>query len=134
MRISWIALSWDIIIFQGQYSPRLNIYYLSLWLALFQAKTLLIAGFYKEWTRNGLSTEKSQIERIEIFSEQIESASNQNISNIPNYPTKWELKTTQEDERTIRATNANIIPEVAKTTMALATYDNDAKKTSGTEL
>ena len=56
------------------------------------------------------------------------------ISNIPNYPTKWELKTTQEDERTIRATNANIIPEVAKTTMALATYDNDAKKTSGTEL
>ena len=27
------------------------------------------------------------------------------ISNIPNYPTKWELKTTQEDERTTRATS-----------------------------
>ena len=50
------------------------------------------------------------------------------ISNIPNYPTKWELKTTQEDERTTRATNCSIIPETAKTTVSQATYDNDAKK------
>ena len=48
-------------------------------------------------------------------------------SNIPIFPTKWELKTTQEDERTTRATNANIIPETAKTTVAQATYDNDSK-------
>ena len=33
-----------------------------------------------------------------------------------------------EGERTARATQANIIPETAKTRMSQATYDNDAKK------
>ena len=47
---------------------------------------------------------------------------------VPIYPTKWEQKKTLEDERTTRATQANIIPETAKTTMSQATYDNDAKK------
>ena len=37
-------------------------------------------------------------------------------------------KTPQVDERSTRATKANIIPESAKTTMSQATCDNDAKK------
>ena len=35
---------------------------------------------------------------------------------------------TKEYERTTRATQANIIPETAKTTMSQVTFDNDAKK------
>ena len=38
-------------------------------------KSTLIAGFYREWTRNGENSEKSQIERMENFAAQIEKAS-----------------------------------------------------------
>ena len=50
------------------------------------------------------------------------------ISNVENYPTKWALKTTAEDERSTRATSANKIPEVAKSKATQSAYNNDAKK------
>ena len=50
------------------------------------------------------------------------------ISNIPNYPTKWERKPIDEEDRITRATVANIIPETARITLAQNTFNNDAKK------
>ena len=50
------------------------------------------------------------------------------ITNIANYPTKWEMKSKNEEERLTRATTADIVPETAKTTLAQNTCNNDAKK------
>ena len=52
----------------------------SIWLEHRDAKKhpTLIAGFYREWTRNGINTVESQIKRMELFSSQIEQASIQN--------------------------------------------------------
>ena len=50
------------------------------------------------------------------------------ITNIPNYPTKWDLKTKNVDERLTRAAVADIVPETARTTLAQNTFNNDAKK------
>ena len=56
------------------------------------------------------------------------------ISNVENYPTKWALKTTAEDERSTRATSANKIPEVAKSKGTKSAYNNDATRTPNFEL
>ena len=50
------------------------------------------------------------------------------IMNTPNYPTKWELKITTEEERTTRSTTANTIPESARSRLTQASFNNDAKK------
>ena len=50
------------------------------------------------------------------------------ISNIPNYPIKWEMKQIDDEDRITRATSANIVPETARTTLAQNTFNNDAKK------
>ena len=50
------------------------------------------------------------------------------ITHIPDYPIKWELKSTQEDERQTRATEAKRIPESARSTLSQLTFNNDAKK------
>ena len=50
------------------------------------------------------------------------------ISNIANYPTKWEMKPKNVEERLTSATTAVIVPETAKTTLAQNTFNNDAKK------
>ena len=49
----------------------------SVWLELKNdnQKLTIIAGFYREWTRNGDNSEKSQIDRMENFVAQIETAS-----------------------------------------------------------
>ena len=39
-----------------------------------RTKNRLIAGFYREWTLNGENSEESQLERIEIFNNQMEKA------------------------------------------------------------
>ena len=50
------------------------------------------------------------------------------VTNVPDYPTKWELKTTADDERLTRATGANHIPETAKSNLTQASFNNDAKR------
>ena len=50
------------------------------------------------------------------------------ITHIPEYPIKWELKSTQEDERQTRATESKKIPESARSTLSQSTFNNDAKK------
>ena len=37
-------------------------------------KPTLVAGYYREWTRNGDNSKKSKIETMEKFAEQIERA------------------------------------------------------------
>ena len=65
---------------------------------------------------------------VNQMSAQIKLTEAWKITNIPNYPTKWELKTIAEDERSTRATAANHIPESAKSKITQATYNNDAKR------
>ena len=50
------------------------------------------------------------------------------INNITEYPIKWELKHTDENERQTRATSANNIPEKAKSKLTQSSLNNDAKK------
>ena len=48
----------------------------SIWLKLANnlGKPLLISGFYREWSQNGVKSEKMQVEQINKFTEQIERA------------------------------------------------------------
>ena len=51
------------------------------------------------------------------------------ITNIPNYPMKWDLKPKNVDERLTRAAAvADIVLETARTTLAQNTFNNDATK------
>ena len=50
------------------------------------------------------------------------------ISNIENYPTKWALKSTADDQRTTKATSNKKVPESAKSNATQSAYNNDAKK------
>ena len=50
------------------------------------------------------------------------------INHEPEYPIKWEMKSTQDDERLTRATAADIVPETARTNLSQSTFNNDAKK------
>ena len=48
----------------------------SIWLKLANnlGKPLLISGFYREWSQNGVESEKMQVEQINKFTEQVERA------------------------------------------------------------
>ena len=48
----------------------------SIWLEIKDpyGKKLIIGGFYREWAQNGLSTEKEQEKRMEMFTGQIDKA------------------------------------------------------------
>ena len=50
------------------------------------------------------------------------------ITQLPEYPIKWEMKKTKDDERLTRATLANMVPETARSNLSQATFNNDAKK------
>ena len=50
------------------------------------------------------------------------------ITQLPEYPIKWEMKKTKDDERLTRATLANMVPETARSILSQATFNNDAKK------
>ena len=50
------------------------------------------------------------------------------VNNEPEYPIKWVMKSTQDDERLTRATAADIVPETARTNLSQSTFNNDAKK------
>ena len=50
------------------------------------------------------------------------------INHEPEYPIKWEMKSTHDDERLTRATAADIVPETARTNLSQSTFNSDAKK------
>ena len=84
------------------------------------------------YIKDQIST-KTILNRLDLLSvnqmnPQIKLTEGWKISNIDNYPTKWALKSTAEDERTTRATSSKKVPESAKSKTTQSAYNNDAKK------
>ena len=65
---------------------------------------------------------------INQMNAQIKITEGWKINNIEDYPTKWELKTIAEDERSTRANSEMKIPETAKSKTTQSSFNNDAKK------
>ena len=83
------------------------------------------------YIKDQIST-KTILNRLDLLSvnqmnPQIKLTEGWKISNIDNYPTKWALKSTTEDERTTRATSSNKVHESAKSKTTQSAFNNDAK-------
>jgi hypothetical protein len=58
--------------------------FFTIWLEIIRTnyKSLLVCGFYREWTRNDDSTEAGQSQRMKILTDQMERATKENKSII----------------------------------------------------